>query len=358
MSQYARVHSTDAVKKMRASLIEFADEARIALGEAEAEIQRASTWLRYDREPYWKREHAKRYEQLLQAKAAVQHKKLYKSATGGQQSAIEEEKALAKAKARYEESETKLSNIRDWLRRLEEERFLYKSQTQRLARRIETGIPKATALIDRALDAIDDYMNVASASPTTHSTLSSMARHPSEIKAEQDAEAQRQAALIAGRDQLLKTIPDHSQRDALPPEDIAPSWNRNQPLQLPDFDPPPAQTERVESDDIVVIDTRVPSARRIFFARTPVQSPGDSGWYIGVADNDVPPQEANEAGAQISLQAVTVESLLRKRGDLRSLLNLPFGWFTMEGSQGFEYAVSSEGNLHEPMAADQKKESK
>ncbi len=341
MSQYARVHSTDAVKKFRASLIGFADEARIALGEAEAEIQRANTWLRYDREPYWKREHAKRYEQLLQAKAAVQHKKLYKSATGGKQSAIEEEKALAKAKARYEESETKLNNIRTWLRRLEEERFLYKSQTQRLARRLETGIPKATALIDRALDALEDYMNVASASPTTQRTLSSMSRHRSEIQAEQDAEAARQAALLAERDRLLTTVPPLDERDALPPEDVAPTWNRNQPLTLPTFDPPPQATEHVEPDDIVVIDAAVPSARRVFLARTTVNSAGDSGWYIGVA------RETNEETAPPDLMAITVEALLRKRGDLRAVLDLPFGWLIVEGTNGFEYAVADDGSLHE-----------
>jgi len=349
MSQYARVHSTDAVKKFRASLIGFAEEARIALGEAEAEIQRANTWLRYDREPYWKREHAKRYEQLLQAKAAVQHKKLYKSATGGQQSAVEEEKALAKATARYEESETKLNNIRTWLRRLEEERFLYKSQTQRLARRLETEIPKTTALIDLALDSIEDYMNVASASPTTQRTLSSMSRHHSEIKAEQDAEAARQAALIAERDRLLITAPPVDERDALPPEDTAPSWNRNQPLTLPVFDPQPQATERVAADDIVVMHPAVSSARRVFFARTHVNSPGDSGWYIGVAQDDTEPNEDNDDA--VELVAITVEALLRKRGDLRSLLDLPFGWLIIEGTNGFEYAVADDGTLHEADSA-------
>src|SRR3712207_6247238 len=111
MSEAARVDSIDALRRFRAAMIKFCDAANVALGDAEADMSRMQNWLENEQASHWQSQVRKRTEIVSKAKDAVRQKKIFKDATGRQQSALDEEKALKIAQARLEEAERKLKAV-------------------------------------------------------------------------------------------------------------------------------------------------------------------------------------------------------------------------------------------------------
>ncbi|HPF39303.1 MAG TPA: hypothetical protein P5081_01065 [Phycisphaerae bacterium] len=331
MARSARVQSTEAIRRFRAKLIEFADNAKAALGDTDAELLRAGSWLRQDREPYWKSEHRKRSEAFQRAKSALNQKRLYKSATGDRQSTVEEEKAFAIARRRLEEAEQKIDAIRAWTRKLEDERFLYKAQAQRMARAAEMDVPRAIALLDRVLDSLDAYFHERA--PDTSSGVDemfdSMARN---LDAAQRAEAERISAERRAECAALRRLaPRPGQRDATPPTETAPAWpddrrlSKGQLRAIAELNP---EGRAAEGDDIVIVAKGAESAPRVFLERIRTSSPGDSGWYIG-------PVGVEAAGEDCV--AIALAALHERRPDWASLLRMPFGSLIVENAAGLEY---------------------
>ncbi|MCB9852344.1 MAG: hypothetical protein H6819_04550 [Phycisphaerales bacterium] len=331
MARSARVQSTEAIKRFRAKLIKFAEEAKAALGDTDAELLRAGTWLRQDRQAYWKMEYRRRAEAFQRAKSALNEKKLYKSATGDRQSSVEEEKAFALAKRRLEEAESKVEAIKAWLRKLEDERFLYKAQSQRMARAAEMDVPRAVAMIDRVLDTLDAYFHESAPSPVTgmSDAFESMARNldaAARVEAERvDAERRLECAA------LRRLSPRPAERDAVPPIEEAPPWPGGRRI-------PPAQLKAlaaIEIDhrppdpaDIVILAKRTETAPRIFLERLRTSSAGDSGWYVGPVGVEPTSDDCI---------AVSVAMLSARREDWAALFNMPFGTLIVENDVGIEY---------------------
>src|SRR4051812_7302649 len=126
MSETARIDSIAELRSFRVALIKFVEACNVALGDAEADMQRTLTWLERDQISFWNGQLSKRQELVGRAKEAVRMKKLFKSQTGGQQSSIEEEKALRVAIRMLEEAEQKIIACRQWSKRLQKEIMMYK----------------------------------------------------------------------------------------------------------------------------------------------------------------------------------------------------------------------------------------
>src|SRR5205085_8619935 len=132
MSGYARVDDVDALRIFRTSLIKFAEHIMTALADAEGEMQRTLVWIETEANTYWSGQIRKRHEAVEKAKDAVRQKKLFKSPSGSEQSAVEEEKMLRIAQKRLEEAEEKLKNVKRYIPRLQKEISIYKGGVQRL----------------------------------------------------------------------------------------------------------------------------------------------------------------------------------------------------------------------------------
>ena len=158
MSSSANIDSFDAIKGFRAALIKFASAAGSSLTEAEAEMQRTWNWLDREQTSFWQTQIRKRQEFVSRCKEAVRQKKVFKDATGRQQSAIDEEKALQKAMKHLEEAEQKLVMVKKWKGRLQKEMDLYKGSVQGFATAIEADVPIAVATLDKALKRLEAYV--------------------------------------------------------------------------------------------------------------------------------------------------------------------------------------------------------
>jgi hypothetical protein len=170
MSGQARVEDLEVFTRLRVALLKFAQAADLALSNAESDISRAHSWLETEQATYWTGQLRKRTEAVTRAREAVRQKKLFKDATGRTPSAIEEEKALARAVAAVEQAEWKIQAIKKALPRLEKEADLYRGGVAPLSRNLAGEIPRAVALLDRLSASLQEYLALESPSMTLRET--------------------------------------------------------------------------------------------------------------------------------------------------------------------------------------------
>src|SRR5690348_8517940 len=133
MSRVAKVSDIDVLKEFRLSLLKFTEKATSAMGEADSEVQRVGMWLENEQTAFWASELRKRQTAVEKAKEALRLKQIFKSPTGGKQSTVDEEKALAIANRRMAEAVEKAANVKKWIRQLHKESHLYRGSMARLA---------------------------------------------------------------------------------------------------------------------------------------------------------------------------------------------------------------------------------
>jgi len=195
MSQIARVESVDALKEFRVALIKFAEAANGALGDSESEVQRMQMWLENDQTSHWLGQIRKRTEVVSRAKEALRMKKVFKDATGGKASYIDEEKALAKATRALEEAEQKMAATKSWARKFPKEAAAFKGSIQRMSTFVLADVPVAAAKLDRMTAALKAYIAFAGPSLASISVGSSSSGPGTPPAAEPPApEAQATAA--------------------------------------------------------------------------------------------------------------------------------------------------------------------
>lgn len=140
----------DAIRDFRVALVKFIELAGISLADAEGEILRTLHWLEMEQVPYWATQIRKREEVVARWKDAVRQKTLYKDATGGRQSAVDEMKQLKKAEAALVEAQEKYSASRQYVKRIQKAQMEYKGQVTRLnlalTGYLAAGVAKLTSL--------------------------------------------------------------------------------------------------------------------------------------------------------------------------------------------------------------------
>src|SRR5688500_13550440 len=124
----ARVESIEAIANFKRALYKFAEAANSALTDAEADVVGVHRWLEPAQRVHWQNNVRKATERVARGEEALRHKRIFKDASGRTPSAVDEEKALAKAKRMKEHAEEKLENVRRYTPRLAREIMIYKGQ--------------------------------------------------------------------------------------------------------------------------------------------------------------------------------------------------------------------------------------
>src|SRR5579871_5329724 len=131
MVQGARVDSIETLKAFKVALWKFQEAAQVALGDAESEATRALMWVENEQDSFWQGQIRKAEQNVVRCKEAVRMKKVFKDASGRQQSAVDEEKALSIAVKRLAEAQAKHVLVKKWARQLQKEIEMYKGGVQR-----------------------------------------------------------------------------------------------------------------------------------------------------------------------------------------------------------------------------------
>ena len=168
----ARVESVDAIKNFRRAWLKFAEAASVALTEAESDAVSTLRWLESEQKTYWQNQVRKMTELVSRCEEAVRHKRIFKDASGRTSSAVDEQKALAKAKRLKELAEEKLENVRKYTPRLNRDIQLYKGQAQRLGTFVASDIPTAAAKLDKIVATLEQYVALQMQDASTQQPVS------------------------------------------------------------------------------------------------------------------------------------------------------------------------------------------
>ena len=311
----ARVESLDALTLFKAALWKFQEAATIALGDAESELHRVQMWLETEQQSFWQMQIRKRQEIVTRCKEAVRMKTIFKDATGRQQSAIDEQKALQAALRRLEEAEQKLANTRKWARVLQKEVELYKGAVARFAGDVQGEIPAAAAHLDSLLSKLDAYMSVqagstgdASAESVAPTGEPSMARGGSALPA--SAEVAR----------LREMGPSREQRETAPMVSVL------------SFGLPAIRDDQASAVAMLGVERHVlADESRVFVGQSIRPAEGsvahhaaDGGWYVAPA----------ASGERAGWEAIAADDLLRNHPNWRDLLTLPPGFSVIMDADG------------------------
>jgi hypothetical protein len=152
----ANIQSIDAVRALKAALVQFAEEVQNALITLDMESRRPAEWVEHDRTQYWPREQQKASNAVIEARLALQQCELTIDAEETRY-CYDERKALEKAKRRLRTTEEKLQAVRKWRVGLPKEIEEFQVHLAKLRNYLDSDFLKALASLDRMAQALDAY---------------------------------------------------------------------------------------------------------------------------------------------------------------------------------------------------------
>ncbi len=156
----AKVESIEALKTLKRAMIKFAEAANVALGDAESEGNRTVMWLQNEQLQYWTGQIRKRQDVVARCEEAVRMKKLFVDSAGRRSSAIDEMKALDKARRMLDEAKTKFDNCKKWSRRLEKAMQDYRGIVQRFSTTVQNVLPVQAARLEASVRTLEAYLGL------------------------------------------------------------------------------------------------------------------------------------------------------------------------------------------------------
>jgi hypothetical protein len=163
MSESARVTSIDALKDFRADLCLFGDRAKDGLSSVQMAIQRTFDWLD-DQGKHWQREVRRWEEAVNQARAELARRKMMRIGDRAPD-CTEQEDILRAALHRLDEAEDKLGRTRRALPAFRRAVDDYLGPARQLAGFLEGEQPRALALLQQKIDALEAYAQLTAPLP-------------------------------------------------------------------------------------------------------------------------------------------------------------------------------------------------
>lgn len=157
----AHLTSLDALRQFRAALIAFADTSHETMIGLDMELQRGLQWILETQPRFWKSEEKRLYDLVIQAKADLSRAR--GMAMKGQPAVCtEQKKALDRAVAQLRHAEEKSKVTQRWGRIIEHDANEFQGRANQFTSLLEGDLPRAIALIDRAIAAVEAYLEVRS----------------------------------------------------------------------------------------------------------------------------------------------------------------------------------------------------
>lgn len=179
MGEQVRVHDDGAIRQARAALAEYAEQVRLAIDSADAEVERVSRWLTQELPPRCAREVRELEERVAHAKAEIMRKRIV--AAPEPASVALEQKALRQAEDRLERARARQARVRHWGVQWAREAPMYKSACRTLLERSQRDVPEAMKRMSAMLDAIDAYQKVRpAAAPSPQAPAAAETEAPGE----------------------------------------------------------------------------------------------------------------------------------------------------------------------------------
>jgi hypothetical protein len=159
LAESARILATESMAEARAALADFAATVDRILSGVDSDIQRMTQWLQQDRVAHWRREVRVRQDQVLQAKTALARKQFVAAPEPAR--AVEEHKAVERAKRRLEEAQRRQDATRRWAPVWERDAMAYKGPAHQLRDMISGQIPGALRRISSMMESVEGYLSLS-----------------------------------------------------------------------------------------------------------------------------------------------------------------------------------------------------
>jgi hypothetical protein len=159
MAESAKVNSLEAIKSIRSALAVFIDEAGQSLRATSSEIEMTRNWFR-DQLRYWKGEVEKGREEVEFTKTELHRKRVSRSIHDPPADA-EYKLLVRQAQRKLDEAEDMVEVVKKWEQSLVYVISQYEGSAAPLADRLNGDLTSALFQLDRMLDALDKYINLA-----------------------------------------------------------------------------------------------------------------------------------------------------------------------------------------------------
>ncbi len=315
MAEGARVNSVESLMVFRAALIKFAEAGNVALSSSDSDIVRAQGWLERDQLAYWEGQVRSRHLKVMECEDAVRQKRLFKNIDGTAKSAVDEMKALQRAKQAEEEAIRKIAIVKRAIQTLRKETMMYQSRVQRLMTALQADVPRAVHTLDNMIGHIENYLSLQTAGQGV--SLGDSAETISRAAASEKV----------GLERLRDRTPKPEDRQAAPYTLIAAdhamhqAWNTAeiQPWQKAALDGLSIERQVLDPEARIVLAADIWQCSKIYLERLDPTGEQDSGWYIGPATDEAPKAEPAPC------IAIRMGDMIAARGDFEALLTLPTG---------------------------------
>ncbi|MCA9286391.1 MAG: hypothetical protein KDA22_14290 [Phycisphaerales bacterium] len=158
MTNRANLMSMQALRDAKAAMIEFIEEGKLAVMEAEADVQKTVFWLESDRLTHWQVQVRKCHAKVQQAKSDLYRAQM--ASRDERPSCVLERKMLARAQEAFDHAERKVKDTKRWIQTLQREAILFKAALASFGSLLELDLPNAVAHLERLMDHVEAYASL------------------------------------------------------------------------------------------------------------------------------------------------------------------------------------------------------
>jgi hypothetical protein len=156
----ANVRSIEAVRDFRVALLMFQQSVSDALTSMQEQVYSALEWMENDRPRHWHQQELKAFDQISEARIALEGARMRKSMDDYRPSLIEEKEATRDAKDRLAYCQEKMRIVKAMCIKVRHEADEFRGRMSQLECLLETDLPKMVALLERMLTALESYAEV------------------------------------------------------------------------------------------------------------------------------------------------------------------------------------------------------
>ena len=154
----ANVTSLDVLRRLRSALIVFAEECNETMVGIDMELRRGLQWLLDEQPKYWKHEERRWHDRVLEARQELSRARGM-AMKGENPSCSEQKKAIEQAVAQLRHAEEKSKITKHWGRVIDHDAQEWQGRANQFTNTLEGELPKALALLDRAITALEGYLS-------------------------------------------------------------------------------------------------------------------------------------------------------------------------------------------------------
>jgi chromosome segregation ATPase len=158
----ANVQSIESLRDFRARLLIFQEKVNDSLMSMQEQVYHAMDWIERDRPRYWHQAELKAFDQISQARVALETARMRTETDGFRPSLIQEKQAIRDAKTRLAFCQEKIRILQAMISRVHHEADEFRGRLSQMQRLVETDLPKMVGLLDSMVKALEAYTEVVS----------------------------------------------------------------------------------------------------------------------------------------------------------------------------------------------------